>query len=162
MAFLEKKWDEVMPGTPFEYNFLDDYLNSLYEGAQRWNKIVNYAATFAIILGLLGMFGLASFMVEKRTKEIGIRRILGARLSDIGTLIYGEFIIEISLGSAVACPIAWYLMHKWLQDFSYRIGISFWPFLLTFLAIILLTFVITMVRVLKSARTNPAETLRYE
>jgi putative ABC transport system permease protein len=162
MSFLKMKWDEVMPGMPFEYHFLDDYLNSLYESAQRWNKIVDCSAAFAVILALMGMFGLASFMVEKRTKELGIRRILGAKLIDISRLIYGEFVVMILLGSVVACPIAWYFMHKWLQDFAYRIDITIWPFLVVSTAILLGTLIITLIHVARTATANPVESLRYE
>ncbi len=162
MASLKKKWNEVYPGMPFEYHFLDDYLNNLYESAQRWNKIVNYAATFAILLALMGLFGLTSYMVESRTKELGIRKILGARYIDIGGLIYGEFFAIVLVAAALACPIAWYFMHRWLENFAYRVDITMWPFLVASLAILLTTIAVTLVHVVKAATANPIESLRYE
>lgn len=162
MSFLRKKWNEILPGMPFEYNFLDDYLNSLYSNAERWHWVIDYSATLAVLIALMGLFGLASYSVEKRTKEIGIRRILGARSSDIVRLIYREFFLLVLVASVLACPMAWYLMHKWLQDFAYRIDITVWPFLVTSLAVLLATLLVTLVHVVSAATANPVEALSYE
>ena len=162
MSFIRREWNKVLPGMPFDYNFLDDYLNSLYSSAERWHKIIDYSTTLAILIALMGLFGLASYSVERRTKEMGIRRIMGAKSRDVLVLIYGEFFWLILVATVLACPAAWYFMHRWLQDFAYRIDITIWPFVFTSLAILLATLVVTMVHVVRAARANPVESLRYE
>lgn len=162
IAFLRKEWKQILPGMPFQYTFLDEYLNGLYASAERWNRIIDYSTIFAILIAFMGLFGLASYSVERRTKEIGIRRIMGAKSRDVLSLIYGEFFWLILIAAVLACPAAWYFMHRWLQDFAYRVDITIWPFVFTSLAILLATLVVTMVHVVRAARANPVESLRYE
>ncbi len=162
MSFLKNKWNKVMPGMPFTYHFLDDYLNSLYPDAVRWSKIIDYSALFALLLAVMGLFGLTSYMIEKRTKELGIRKILGATASEIGGLIFKEFLSIVIISAGLACPVSWYFMHRWLYDFAYRVDITVWPFLAASLTILLLTTVVTVIHVVKAATANPVESLRYE
>lgn len=162
IAFLKKTWQSVYPGMPFDYRFLDDYLNSLYSNSERWSAIIDYSAGFAILVALMGLFGLTSYTLEKRTREFGIRKILGAGTGDMRKLIYREFVSLVILSSALACPAAWYFMHKWLQNFAYRIDVTIWPFLLASAAVLLATLMVTFIHVVRAFRTNPVEALRYE
>lgn len=162
MSFLKTEWEKVLPGMPFNYSFLDDYLDSLYSGAERWDSIIGYSAAFAVLIALMGLFGLASYAVEKRSKEISIRRIMGAKSGDIAGLVYREFFIMVLASSVLACPAAWYIMREWLQDFAYRTALTAWPFVGTCVLILLLTFGITIFHVLRAGTMNPIESLRYE
>lgn len=163
LAFLEKKWRELPTHLIFSHYFMDTHLeNQIYRQDRREGKIFTFSAILAIVLACLGLFGLASFTAERRVKEIGIRKVLGASASKIVILLGKDFSLLVLIANVVAWPIGYYVMHRWLQDFAYRISIGW----LTFALAGILVFVISLLTIsyhsLKAAHKNPAETLRYE
>ncbi|HUM45894.1 MAG TPA: ABC transporter permease, partial [Chitinophagales bacterium] len=159
---LEKTWKERVPYRPFEYHFLDDDYNRLYTAEQRSAKIIGISAGMAIILACLGLFGLAAFTMVQRTKEIGIRKILGAGLSNIFLLVTSDFIKLICLAILIASPIAWYAGNQWLQDFAYRISIQWWVFAVAGIATIIIALLTLCFHSIKVAAANPVTSLRTE
>ena len=121
---LQKKWHALMPGTPFEYKFMDDTLAKLYKSEIQLKKASYTATIFALIIVLLGVLGLISLSIQKRTKEIGIRKVLGSSVAAIISLFIKEFLLVILIGGLIACPLAYIIMHNWLQDYAYRIDIN--------------------------------------
>jgi putative ABC transport system permease protein len=126
------------------------------------SKIIRYSSFLAIFISCLGLLGLSSFMTERRTKEIGIRKINGAKSKEIFTLLSGEYIIWVMISIIIACPIAWYVMNKWLQNFAYRISISLWLFILAGAIALLIAFLTVSWQSYRAAGKNPIEALRYE
>ena len=162
IAFLKSTWKSVAGDQDFEYQFLDDALNTAYQQEERLGKIVRYAAFLSIFIACLGLFGLATLIVVRRTKEIGIRKILGADVTNIVGLVSKDFVVLVFVASLVAFPLAWWMLQKWLQDFTYRINIP----LLAFAGAALLTLFVALVTVsfqaVKAAMANPVKTLRTE
>lgn len=150
------------PDYPYQYSFLDQGIQNLYQTEQNLGKISSYFAALAIFISCLGIFGLASFTAERRTKEIGTRKVLGASISNIVVLLSKEFSRCVLLANIIAWPVGWYVMHRWLQNFSYRTGMS--PFLFIFAGI--LSFIIAAIPVsyqaVKAALADPVDSLRYE
>jgi len=162
LGFLEKTIKELAPDFPLEYSFLDEDIDNLYKTEQRIGNLVRYGTFLAIFIACLGLFGLASFTAEKRTKEIGIRKVLGASISGIVLLLTKEFTKWVILANLIAWPIAYYVMSRWLQNFAYHINIGLWTFLLS-AALGLVTALITIsFQAIKTATSNPVESLRYE
>jgi putative ABC transport system permease protein len=163
IAFIEAKWREfIPPDHPPEVQFLDDRLDLLYENERRLGRIVGTFSALAILLGCLGLFGLASFTAEQRIREIGIRKTLGASSESVLVLLSADFAKLVAIGCVVAWPAAYYLTQRWLDDFAYRTSIDPWIFVgggLGALAIALLT---VSYQAIRAARTDPVETLRYE
>ena len=137
---IKKIYNSFKPDIPLDFHFLDDDYDNLYRTEQRMGKIFGYFSFLAIIISCLGLIGLSSFMTERRTKEIGIRKINGAKSIEIFSLLSREYIIWVMISIIIACPIAWYAMHKWLQNFAYRIDISWWVFIWQVLLLWLLHF----------------------
>ncbi len=162
LAGIEDTWSTVFPDTPFEYHFLDEAYDRLYRTERRMGTLFNYFSGLAIIISCLGLLGLASFMAEKRTKEIGIRKVLGASLAGIVVLLNKQFTKWVLIANLVAWPIAYYAMSKWLQGFAYRINLGIGTFALA--AALALTIAVGTVsyQSVKAALTNPADSLRYE
>jgi putative ABC transport system permease protein len=162
LQFLSDSWEAFDPTYPFEYTFLDEDFDKLYKSDQRLGRLLNYFSILAIFIALLGLFGLASFIINQRTKEIGIRKVLGATVANVTALLSKDFVKLVLLANLIAWPAAWYAMNKWLQNFAYRIDIG-WPvFALAgglALAIALLT---VSTQAIKAALANPVEALRYE
>jgi putative ABC transport system permease protein len=150
-----------LPYSPVFKNFDDDY-NNLYWREKRMSKIFGYFSLLAIMISCLGLIGLSLFMTELRTKEIGIRKVNGAKAIEIFSLLSREYIIWVSISIIIACPIAWYVMHKWLQSFAYRIIISWWVFALTGAITLLIAFLTVCFQAYKTAGKNPVEALRHE
>ncbi len=152
----------MAPHFPFEYKFLDEEFNRLYQAEGTVSRMVNYFTFLALFIACLGLFGLASFMTEQRKKEIGVRKVLGSSGSRIVLLFVREFFKWVLLASMIACPVAYYAMNQWLNDYAFHIPLMWWPFALA----CTLTFVIAGVTVssqsLRAARINPVETLRSE
>lgn len=161
---VESTWNEVYPNNPFEYTFLDQDFASQYEADQRRGEIFTVFSTLTIIIACLGLLGLTSFTTEQRTKEIGIRKVIGASVASIITLVSKEFIILVMIATLIACPIAWYFMDNWLQAFAYKIELS--GETMTFLLSALLALIITMITVgfhtAKAATANPVDALKDE
>ena len=162
LANIEITWKSFFPDTPFEYHFLDEAYGRLYRTEQRMGTLFNYFTGLAIFISCLGLFGLASFMAEKRTKEIGIRKILGASISGVVILLNKEFIKWVLIANIIAWPIAYYVMFTWLQDFAYRTNMGVWSFVLAALAAFAIAVVTVSFQSVKAASANPADSLRYE
>ncbi len=159
---LESTWNRMAPTQPFSYRFLDESFESMYETEQRIGSIATSFAILAILISFLGLFGLASFTVDQRTKEIGIRKVLGANASNIVSLLSKDYLKLAGIALIFAIPIAYWSMNQWLQDFAYRINISWWVFLLAGLASILIVILSVSFQSVKAALANPVDSLRSE
>jgi putative ABC transport system permease protein len=162
LAFLENKLKAFVPGQPFEYFFLDDDFDRLYKAEKKIGQLFTAFSILAILVACLGLFGLASFTAEQRTKEIGIRKILGATVSNIFVLLTKEFSKWVLLANLIAWPIAYFAMHRWLQNFAYRISIEVWIFFLAAFLAFMIAVITVSYQAVRAALANPAESLRYE
>ena len=162
LASIKSNWNMFFPDTPFEYHFLDEAYDKLYRSEQRMGILFNYFTVLAILISCLGLFGLASFMAEKRTKEIGIRKVLGASLSGIIMLLNKQFTKWVLIANFISWPIAYYAMSKWLQGFAYRINLGIWTFALAALIALVIAVMTVSYQSVKAALNNPANSLRYE
>jgi putative ABC transport system permease protein len=162
LAYMKNKWNELFPGQSFEYSFLDEGFGHVYRNEILMGKVFNTIAGLAIFIAALGLFGLVSFVTERRTKEIGIRKVLGASISRIAVLIAKESTGCILLANLIAWPIAWYIMRRWFQNFAYRAPIGLWPFILSGGLVIFVALVTMGVQILKAVSANPVDALRYE
>ena len=159
---LETEWNKIAPEFPFDYSFLDEQINKQYKSDIRVGNVINTFSLLALFIACLGMFGLASFTAEQRTKEVGIRKILGASVDSIVFTLIGDFLKWIVLANVIAWPIAWYVINKWLQNFAYRIDISWWMFLLSGGVALLIAILTVSFQAIKAATANPVKSLRYE
>ncbi|WP_428654423.1 ABC transporter permease [Runella sp.] len=158
----EKVWAELIPSRPLEYRFLDETFDRLYRTEQRTATLFNAFAVIAVLISCLGLFGLATFTAEMRTKEIGIRKVLGATVLSITTLLSKDFLKLVVVGIVIASPIAYYAMEKWLQDFAYRIQIGWWVFALAGILSILIALITVSYQAIRTALLNPSESLKSE
>jgi putative ABC transport system permease protein len=159
---IEASWLKLNPNEPFEYSFLDEDFQKNYLAEERLAAIIRYFTIIAIFISCLGLFGLATFSAEHRTKEIGIRKVLGANVAGIVALLSKEFLVLIGVAVIIASPIAWYAMNRWLQDFAYRINVSWQIFAVTILLVAFIAFVTISVQAIKAALSNPVKSLRTE
>ncbi len=155
-------WHRDLPAIPFEYSFLDDEVQKQYEKEITLSRIINSFTLMAILISCLGLFGLASFSAEQKKKEIGIRKVLGASVSGIVQLLSKDFIKLVIVSFIIATPIAWWAMNKWLQDFAYRITITWWMFAMAGLAAIFIALLTVSFQAIKAAIANPVKSLRTE
>lgn len=162
MEAVKKIWEQTFPDFVFEYRFLDDKIGSFYKQENQLAQLYKIFAAIAIFLSCLGLYGLASFMAAQRIKEVGIRKVLGATASSIVYLFSKEFVLLITIAFAIATPIAWYGMHKWLQYYVYRINITWWVFAAGGLVAILIALATISFQAIKAARANPVKSLRAE
>lgn len=162
MDELKQAWAAAVPGTPFTYTFVDEAVDSQYRQEERLSRIAGFGSTLAIVIACLGLFGLASLMVVRRTKEIGVRKVLGASSAGIMLLINKEFTRMVGIAFLIATPLAWYLMNQWLKDFAYREEISIGIFLLAGTATLLIAWLTVSWQSVKAALMNPVESLRSE
>jgi putative ABC transport system permease protein len=162
IAFLQDKWKEVAPHRPFEYHFLDEDYDKLYSSELRLGKVLNIFTGIAILLACLGLFGLSAYSIQQRTKEIGIRKVLGASMSDVIALLSKDYVKLVMVAILIAFPVAGWMMHKWLQDFAYRIQMSWWMFAVAAFAALFITLVTISFQAIKAALTNPVKNLRTE
>jgi putative ABC transport system permease protein len=162
MASLEKVWNRVYPGFVFDYQFLDEKIAGFYRQERQLAVLYQIFAGIAIFISCLGLYGLVSFMAVQRNKEMGIRKVLGASVGNIVFLLSKEFTLLIIIAFAVASPIAYYFMHKWLQDYAFKIDIGIGIFLITILASIIIAWLTVGYRAFKAALVNPAKSLRTE
>jgi putative ABC transport system permease protein len=162
LANIKKQWDKVNAGAPFVYYFLDDNFAKLYASEQRTQKIFSSFAAIAIIIASLGLFGLSAFVIEQRTKEIGIRKVLGASVQQVLMLVSKEFLLLIGIAFIISIPVTWWAMHKWLQDFAYRINISMGVFAAAGIAVIIIALLTISFQAIKAAIANPVKSLRTE
>jgi putative ABC transport system permease protein len=162
IAHVEKVWGSVNSFAPFEYHFLNETIDAQYKGEQRLGRLFSYFAFLAIFISCLGLFGLASFVTEQRTKEIGIRKTLGASLGNIIVMLSKDFTKWVLVANIIAWPVAWYAMAKWLQNFAYRTHIAWWTFLAAGTTAFLIAWLTIIFQTYKSARANPVDALKYE
>ena len=162
LAKMESIWRKHLPGTPFEYAFLDDEVQKQYETEITLAHIVNSFTLVAIFISCLGLFGLAAFSAAQRSKEIGIRKVLGASVAGIARLLSKDFLKLVFIAILIAVPLAWWLMTKWLQEFSYRTGISWWMFALAGCIAMLIAMFTVSFQAMRAAIANPVKGLRSE
>jgi putative ABC transport system permease protein len=162
IAHLEKVWRSVNTYAPFEFRFLDQAVEAHYSNERRQGRLFGSFAFLAIFISCLGLFGLASFVAEKKTKEIGIRKTLGASISDIMFLLTREFSTSVLAANLIAWPVAWFVMRRWLENFALRTSISFWLFLAAGAAALAISWLTIGLHTFKSARADPVKALRYE
>jgi putative ABC transport system permease protein len=159
---VENIWNTMAPGQQFSYSYMDDDFNNLYNAEQKTAKLFVTFATFAIFIACLGLFGLVTYAAEQRIKEIGIRKVLGANVGEIVAMISKDFVKLVLIAFAIAFPIAWWSMNKWLQSFAYRIDIGWWVFVLAGLITITIAFITVSFQSIKAAVANPVKSLRTE
>ncbi|HVX28456.1 MAG TPA: FtsX-like permease family protein, partial [Parafilimonas sp.] len=162
MQSIKELWQQTFPNNVYEYRFLDDKVASFYKQESQLSQLYKIFAAIAIFLSCLGLYGLASFMAVQRIKEVGIRKVLGATTSNIVYLFSKEFIILISIAFLIAAPLAWYFMNQWLQNYAYRIDVSWLIFLAGGLAAILIALATISFQAIKAAMANPVTSLRTE
>jgi putative ABC transport system permease protein len=159
---LKKAWQAVAPNQDFEYHFLDESLGAAYEQEQKSATVVKIASGLSIFIACMGLFGLATLTVTRRTKEIGIRKVLGANATQLVKLLSKDFLLLIVIAALVAFPLAWWAMNKWLSDFAYRTSISWWVFAIAAIVSIVIAFVTISTQAIKAAMMNPVKSLRTE
>jgi len=162
ISLIEKIVTKHYPGIPFEFHFLDKQIEHLYITEQRMRDILLYCSVLAVFLSSLGLYGLVTFAVERKTKEIGVRKVLGASIAGIVSLLTKEFARWIWAANFIAWPIAWYAMNQWLQNFAYRTTIRWWMFVLAGTLALLIALLTVSYQSIKAALANPVESLRYE
>ncbi len=159
---IESKWIAMAPGMPFSYQFLDDAFDNMYRSEQRVGKIALLFAILTILIACLGLFGLATYMAEQRIKEIGVRKVLGATVGNITTMLSKDFIKLVLIATVIAFPVAWWAMNRWLQEFAFRVNISWWVFVLAgFLAVLIAVLTVSS-QAIKAAIANPVKSLKAE
>lgn len=159
---LEKKWAQIAPNRPFSFTFLDNNFNKQYEADYRFQKLFTAFSGLGLFIACLGLLGLAAYSAQQRTKEIGVRKVLGASIFNIVNLLTLDFVKLVFIAIIIATPIAWLSMDKWLSDFAYRIHIQFWTFLLAGIMALILAIVTVSWQAIRTARTNPVNSLREE
>jgi putative ABC transport system permease protein len=159
---IEAKWNAMAPGQPFSYDFMDDSFNNVYKAEQRIGKLSLAFAFLTILVACLGLFGLVNFIAEQRTKEIGIRKVLGATVGSVVLLLSKDFVKLVVISVVIASPLAYYFMDKWLADFAYRINIEWWVFAVAGLCAILIALLTVSYQAIRAAVMNPVESLKSE
>lgn len=162
LSVIQTVFKRTFPDYFYEYTFLDDEIRDQYANEERWKQIIGYSSGLAIIICSLGLFGLAHFSTTKRTKEIGIRKVLGASVINISTLLSKDFLQLVLLSVLIASPVAWYAMNKWLQNFNYRTNISWLDFTAAAVIALVIALVTVSSQAVKAAGANPIESLRVE
>jgi len=159
---VERVFKKIIPSVPFEYKFVDEEYNLKFAEEERIAKLASVFAVLAIFISCIGLFGLASFVTERRTKEIGIRKVLGATVTHVWRMLSKDFVVLVLIACGVAVPLAHYLLNGWLEKYPYRIEISVWTFLLTCIAALIIAIVTVSFQAVKGALANPAKSLRSE
>ncbi|NIR49020.1 FtsX-like permease family protein [candidate division KSB1 bacterium] len=162
LDFFQQKWQELAPTWPFEYEFLDQSLDQLYKSEQKLAQIFGLFSFLSIFIACLGLFGLASYMAEQRTKEVGIRTVLGATVSSIVKLFSTDFVKLVLIANLLAWPVAYYFMNRWLENFAYRVDIAWWVFVLAGALALIIALVTVSAQAIRAALANPVDSLRYE
>ena len=162
IASLQKQWKQISDNYPLEYTFLDQSIAKMYEADMRWQKIIQASCFFAIFIACMGLFGLSAINAANRTKEIGIRKVLGATVKDIVATLSSGFIAMFLIAIVIAAPLAYWVMNNWLQDFAYRINFSWWIFLIVGLTALGIALATVSFQAIKAAMANPVKSLRSE
>ena len=159
---IESVFKKLVPSVPFDYQFVDEDYASKFAAEERIGKLAGFFTILAVFISCLGLFGLASFVAEQRTKEVGIRKVLGASVFGLWRLLSNEFVGLVIISLLIAIPIAYYFMHNWLQDYQYRVSLSWWIFAIAGAVALLITLMTVSFQSLKAAITNPVKSLRTE
>lgn len=159
---IEAVFKRFDPGSPFDYKFSDDEYNKKFATEERIGKLAGFFTLLAIFISCMGLFGMASFMAEQRTKEIGVRKVLGASIFSLWRLMSTDFVLLVGISLLVAIPTAYYFMHGWLQNYKYRADLSWWIFGLTAVAAIVITLLTVSYQSIKAALMNPVKSLKTE
>jgi putative ABC transport system permease protein len=162
LAILRETWDKVLPDEPFEYAFLDQSLDRQYAGEDRWVRILGYTSALAVLISFLGLVGLASLAAARRTKEVGIRKALGATAASVIRLLSSDYLKLVLLANLLAWPPAYYMIRKWLEQFPYRTDVGPEAFGLAGAVAIAVALIAVSSQAMKAAGGNPVEALRYE
>ncbi len=162
LKLIENTWNRVIPNYPFEYHFLNQIFDSMYRAEAKIGTLLKYFAILAVFIACLGLFGLASFTAEQRTKEIGIRKVLGANVSQVTLLLCREFFLLVLLANIIAWPSAYFIMKHWLQSYAYRTSLGFFIFIAAMAAALLVALLSVSFQAVKAALSHPADSLRYE
>lgn len=162
LAVLEAEWKRIAPGAPFEYSFLDDAFEKQYQGDRRLGTIFFAFSVLTIFIACLGLLGLAAFAAEQRTKEIGIRKVLGATVTNVLMLLSKDFVKIVLLANVLAWPVVGYVMHRWLQSFAYHTEMSWWVFVLAGTLALVIALATVGTQAIKVALVNPVDSLKYE
>jgi ABC-type antimicrobial peptide transport system permease subunit len=162
IAGIEKKWKTLMPGSPFDYSFMDETINAAYKSEIQLKKASYFATMLAVVIVMLGIIGMVSLSIAKRTREIGIRKILGSSVSGIILFFIKDILWVILVVNLIAWPVSYFMMEQWLNDYAYRIGIGIYPFLTVSVLLILLTILLIGIQTIKAATANPVKSLRTE
>ena len=162
MAYVEEMWMQFFPQNPYEFFFLEDYYNEQYRNEMRFGRVFGVFAFLAIFIASLGLFGLSSYTTIQRTNEIGLRKVLGSSSGNAVLLLLRYFVIQVLIAVPIGLGLGYYIMHGWLQNFAYRVGIGWWFFLLPLFMVLLITILTVSSQVIKTANVNPANSLRHE
>jgi len=162
MNVIKQVWKNVAPDQEFEYRFLDETVAAQYRQEQRTGTIVKLASALSIFIACMGLFGLATLTVVRRTREIGIRKVLGASVSNVVGLLSKEFLVLVIIAALIAFPLGWWAMNKWLEDFAYRIHIEWWVFPVAGIAALIIALLTISFQAIKAALANPVKSLRTE
>jgi len=162
LSSMEDTWQKFSNGQAFEFEFFDDHFERIYLAEKHVEKIFFLFSILAILIACLGLFGLSAYITERRTKEVGIRKILGSSIGSIVILLVGQFLKWVIVATMIACPIAWFVMEQWLENYAYRTNIAIWTFLLGSILALIIAMVTVSSQAIKTARANPVEALRYE
>jgi ABC-type antimicrobial peptide transport system permease subunit len=162
LAAIEAAWSAVYPENVFDYGFLDESIAKFYEDEEKTAALINTFTVIAIVIGCMGLLGLVSYMATQRTKEIGIRKVLGATVTNVTALLSKDFVKLVLLANVIAWPVAWWAMNKWLQNFAYRIDVGWWVFALAGGLALLIALLTVSTQAIRAALANPVEALRYE
>jgi ABC-type antimicrobial peptide transport system permease subunit len=162
LAFIEETWNKTVPSYPFEFRFLDEEFNRQYQTEKRMGRLFNYFTFLSVFIASLGLFGLVSFIANQRTKEIGIRRVIGASAADIIKILTKEFLILVVAANIVAWPTAYYFMSRWLGNFVFKTNMQIWIFLFSAVIAFVIALLSVSYKTIKAATSNPVDSLRYE
>lgn len=162
ISYIDDLWHKMNPNEPFKYDYLEDMINELYESDDQLQSIIGYFAILSIFISLLGLFGLSSFITEQFSKNIGIRKLLGASVRSIVYLLSKDFLRLIFIAFIIATPVAWLAMNNWLENFAYRINIQIFWFILTGFVVLLIAQLTVIAQTIKTALTNPVDVIKYE
>jgi putative ABC transport system permease protein len=162
IVHINNVWNKFSPDYPFDYKFMDESYDAMYKSEDKLSSLLWIFTVMAIFVGCLGLFGLAAFSAEQRKKELGIRKVLGASVMAIVTMLSKSFLKPVLIASLIAFPVAWYVMNKWLQEFPYRVNISWWVFAIAGIAALAIAFITVSYQAIKAAISNPIKSLRTE
>jgi putative ABC transport system permease protein len=162
LQYIQDTWEKFAGGQAFEYEFFDDHFKRVYLAEKRTEKIFLVFSTLAIVIACLGLFSLAAFITERRTKEVGIRKVLGASTGGVMWLLVAQFIKWVIIANLIAWPMAWIVMENWLEGFAYRVDIGAGPFILSMFLALFIALLTVGLQAVRAARANPVDSLMYE